>query len=449
MRRTRKFGPVACFLLLVQFCHAWNDPNSCGDGSVEQPRATSTPAATPTASSTVPSAPGSESRSSSPTGGSSSGCDCSLKPTLVSSSEASSSFAASDVARQLYTRFQAGDEVDQMKLEAVPEAVQARLENVSLAFEDLPGLMQRAVLWDSGFAVTLDHRAVQLWTLDNRTMADIAVAADEFEAAGCEALSCTASNGGDVEMYATCSQGPAQMLAASKCVVEAFESDQSSTATTLWSTGDNASTIQDIRAVKSAGTTACGCEYTVYSVQTATSDEQTTSTDECPDGEWSGSLAIPCYGNNSVPDSAKARMTTPKGTDWMTGWILEHGKPSTTSESSGSLSRGSTSMISESSGPSKGSASSATTESGGGSGGGFSLWWLLLILLIILLLIIATIVACRHCHRLSRFNSPPDNTTYIFVGGRMWAVEDESHARGAGYWLRFANWCRKTFNFFE
>ncbi|KAG1697962.1 hypothetical protein DVH05_015446 [Phytophthora capsici] len=317
-----------------------------------------------------------------------------------------------------------------MQLKSVPAAVQARLENVSLEFQDLPGLMQRAVLWDSGFVVTQDNQAVQVWTLDGSTMADIAVTASEFEATGCQTLSCTESSGGEVQLYATCSQGPVQMLSASKCIVEEFESDISSNNGTMWSTGGNSSSIPDIRVVTNSGTTECGCEYSIYSIQAAISNEPTT-TGECPVGDWAASLSIPCYGYTSIPDSLKPQLTRPNGSDWVTDWILEYGESSTTSESSG-----------------QGSAS-ATTESGKESGGSFSLWWLLLILLIVLLLIVAAIVACKHCHRLSRFRSPPDNTTYIFVGGRMWAVQDESPSRGAGYWLRFANWCRKTFNFFE
>ncbi|OWZ24210.1 Protein kinase [Phytophthora megakarya] len=341
----------------------------------------------------------------------------------ISASESSDSSVvngASDITQLLYDRYQAGEELDQLVLKAVPEAVETRLNNLSLKFEDLPGLMQRAVLWDTGFVVTSDNQAVQMWTLDDRAVADIAVSADEFEAAGCEALSCTPSNGSVVQMYSTCSKGPIQMLAASKCVVEAFASDGSSNAT-MWSTAGDSSLVRDIQVVKQAGRTECGCDYTIYSIHTTTSADQFSTTGECPVGDWSGSLVIPCYSNDSIPDSAKSRTTTPNGTEWVTRWIRGHGNSSTSgsSESHGSA--------------------SATTEAAKDDGGGFSLWWLLLILLIILLLIIATIVACRHCHRLSRFTSPPDNTTYIFVGGRMWAVEEENNSRGAGYWFRFAN----------
>lgn len=448
MKRTpRKLIVLTYLLLLAQFCHGWSHPNSCGDGPQERQRASSTPSSYPSSPLAPSSASGSTSKSSvsSSFSSSSSGgednsrtCVCSRLQTLVAVSSVStarvsmSNGTASDIVQQLYNHYQAGDDVDQTVLRVVPEAVQARLEYLSVTFEDLPGLIQRAVLWDSGFAVTSDNHAIRIWTIDNRSMADLAVSVDEFKAAGCEALSCTQSNGEVAQMYSTCSQGPFQMLAASKCVVEAFESDEESNAT-MWSTGGDSSSIPGIRVVKNSGLSECGCEYTVYSIHTGTSSEGMSTAAKCTVGDWSGSLVIPCYGNDSVPDSITPRITTPQETDWVTGWILEHGKSSTTSGSSGLPSQ---------------SSASATTETEKENGGGFSLWWLLLILLIILLLIIATIVACRHCHRLSHFNAPPDNTTYIFVGGRMWVVEDETHGRGAGYWLRFAIWCRKTFNFF-
>jgi hypothetical protein len=439
MKRARwPIKVLACFLLVVQFCHGWKSTSSCGEGTEETPHNRPTSPifqGSPTTPSTSTSTSTSRSLSSSGSTDGSDSCECSSPATLVpisSSADATSgSFedTASDIARQLYDRYNAGDQVERTTLNAVPEAVRTRLANLSLTFEDLPGLMQRAVLWDSGFAVSSNGSVLQVWTLHGRSMAEIAVSADEFNSTGCEAMSCTQENS-EVAQYSTCRQGPVQMLAASTCIVEAFDSSENSNET-MWAAGSDSSSIPEIRVVRSSGTTSCGCEYTVYSIHTASLSEQDSATTECPPA---ASLTIPCYGNDSIPDSIKARATVPTGSDWVTGWILEHFRSSATSESSGSASQGSP---------------STTTETGKEDGGGFSLWWLLLILLILLLLIIATIVACRHCHRLSRFNSPPDNTTYIFVGGRMWAVEDESHGRGAGYWLRFANWCRKTFNFFE
>ncbi|KAJ8528680.1 hypothetical protein ON010_g14649 [Phytophthora cinnamomi] len=363
--------------------------------------------------------------------GSPSACDCSPPPTLVSATgiaaaEGSNSLAfagtASDIAQWLYKFYEAGDEVDQIAREVVPGAVKSRLDNLSVNFEELPGLLQRAVLWDSGFALASGHRAVQVWTLDNRTMADIAISVDELNTAGCEALVCTDSNGEAVQIYETCRHGPVDVLAVSKCVVEVFESDGSSSST-VWATGGSSTVIPDIRVVKTVDMTSCGCNFTVYLIHTTASEDQPSATGECPAGQWAGSLVIPCFGNDTVPDSVRDRITTPKGSDWVTKWISEHRKLVPISHSSGAPSH-----------------ASATTDVGKEGGSGISWWWLLIILLIILLVIIATIAACRHWHRLSRFNSPPDSSTYIFVGGRMWAVEDENHGRGAGYWLRLTNW---------
>ncbi|KAE9351314.1 hypothetical protein PF008_g6001 [Phytophthora fragariae] len=438
---------VALTSLLVQNCSAWDNPSSCGGGSppTTSPAWSSSVESSSSGSQLTPIPSSSASSSSSSEDESASMCACSLPPTLVSATsvartsaaEGSSSFTfdgtTSDLAQQLHDRYAAGDEVDELALEAVPDAVQSRLHSLSTNFEELPGLLQRAVLWDSGFAVTSDDRAMQVWTLDNRTMADIAISVEKFNASGCEALTCFDSNGETARIYGACPHSPIDLLAVSKCVVEEFES-YSNSERTVWSTGGSSAIVPDIRVLKNAGITSCGCNYTVYLIHTTPSVEDPSTSGECPVHQWSGSLVIPCYGNDTVPDSVRDRITTPKGSDWVTKWILEHGELVPASQSSAAPPRGS---------------ASTTTEVSGGGGGELSWWWLLIILLIVLLVIIATIAACRHCHRLSRFNSPPDNTTYVFVGGRMWAVEDESHGRGAAYWLRFANWCRKTFNFFD
>ncbi|GMF30918.1 unnamed protein product [Phytophthora fragariaefolia] len=430
---------LVCTLLLIQLSRAWNEPSSCGDGPEE---------ALPTASRSSSPAPASSSGSESslPSTSSSNGddkssdaCDCSYPLSLVSASsvartsgdEGSTSFTfdgtTSDIAQQLYNRYASGDQVAQMTLETVPGPVQSRLHNLSTNFEDLPGLLQRAILWDSGFAFTPDGRVVRVWTLDNRTMADIAISSEDLTSAGCEALVCADSNGETSRIYKTCRHSPIDLLAASKCVVDSFKSDEILNGS-VWSTGGSSTMIPEIHVIKNDGITSGGCKYTIYSIHTAQLSNMSSMASGCPAGQRVGSLTIPCYGNDTIPDSLRGRITTPSGSDWVTRWILQR------KESFSSSSQDST---------------STTTEEGKGGGMGFSWWWLLIILLVIVLLIIATIAACHHCHRLSRFTSPPDNTTYIFVGGRIWAVEDETHGRGAGYWLRFVNWCRKTFNFFE
>ncbi|RLN90429.1 hypothetical protein BBJ28_00004523 [Nothophytophthora sp. Chile5] len=218
-------------------------------------------------------------------------CDCSLVSTLESASSISESGGSdvtgpfsfdgstSDIAQQLYLRYQAGDEIDQLSLETVPEAVRARLDNTSVTFEDLPGLMQRAVVWDTGFVIAPDNRAVQVWTLGNRSMADISVSAEQFSSAGCVALSCTQTNDETAQIYANCSSGPAELLKASKCVVKSFESDHNSNET-LWSAGGDPTVIPDIRVAKNSGVNDCGCEYEVYAIHTLSASDEPGPGDE-------------------------------------------------------------------------------------------------------------------------------------------------------------------------
>ncbi|ETK84718.1 hypothetical protein L915_10347 [Phytophthora nicotianae] len=78
--------------------------------------------------------------------------------TSIPSSSSSSSFVFdgtnSDIARQLLIRHQAGDVAEQVNLTSIPTAVLDRLIPLNIDFDGLPGLVQRTVLWDIGFAIS-------------------------------------------------------------------------------------------------------------------------------------------------------------------------------------------------------------------------------------------------------------------------------------------------------
>ncbi|EEY67483.1 protein kinase, putative [Phytophthora infestans T30-4] len=97
----------------------------------------------------------------------------------------------SDLARQLYLRAKAGGSEQKYSGLVLPGAIQRRLEDVDLEWDDLPGIGQRALLWDSGFGVTVDNRVVQIWTLGGHSMSDLAVPLDQFRAVECEETNCT------------------------------------------------------------------------------------------------------------------------------------------------------------------------------------------------------------------------------------------------------------------
>lgn len=92
-----------------------------------------------------------------------------------------------------------------------PQVISDRLELHQLQFETLPGLLQRAVLWDAGLLGSGgdDEKLVQIWTRCDSSMADIAIRPQEFAqvltASSCELSTCSAREGQSTAFIATCS----------------------------------------------------------------------------------------------------------------------------------------------------------------------------------------------------------------------------------------------------
>ncbi|RLN55038.1 hypothetical protein BBJ29_006556 [Phytophthora kernoviae] len=97
----------------------------------------------------------------------------------------------SDLARQLYFRAKANQSAAQFVHLTVPPAVQNRLDDLHLQWDQLPGIAQRALLWDSGFAVTPQNDVVQIWTLGGYSLTDLAVPLTQFRTVGCLEMNCT------------------------------------------------------------------------------------------------------------------------------------------------------------------------------------------------------------------------------------------------------------------
>ncbi|EGZ11211.1 hypothetical protein PHYSODRAFT_520857, partial [Phytophthora sojae] len=122
--------------------------------------------------------------------------------------------STSDIARQLYLRHAAGETVDPVRPNTVPAAVTARLAPLNVSYEDLPGMLQRALLWDSGYVISPDNDAVQIWTLGGRSMANLAVSKVEYFTTGCTALWCGQPDNTTYNANEFCSG--TQMLTAAK-----------------------------------------------------------------------------------------------------------------------------------------------------------------------------------------------------------------------------------------
>ncbi|KAE8895692.1 hypothetical protein PF007_g14437 [Phytophthora fragariae] len=246
------------------------------------------------------------------------------QPTPLRGLEATSSFVFdgtnSDIAQQLYDRHKAGDTDAKVSISSVPAAVSERLDPLSVSFDDLPGLVQRAVLWDSGFALSPDDDPVQIWTMADYTMADLAVPRAQVSGEGCTFKNCSQPN--DVTAYYTLICSGDQMLNVSRCVADTFEdSAATSYLGSMWSVGGDPDMAPQIRLRDHAWEDPISKDsYSVYAVHTV-SNADDPAWNVCPADDGYAALTVPCHRRDEYTDVEMAAMTKPTGSAWVTTWL--------------------------------------------------------------------------------------------------------------------------------
>ncbi|KAL3660799.1 hypothetical protein V7S43_014201 [Phytophthora oleae] len=245
---------------------------------------------------------------------------------LGSSSSSDASFVFdgtnSNISRQLHVRYQDGEVGDKIQLTSVPTAVKNRLEPLHISFDSLPGLVQLAVLWDSGFAISPGNDPVQIWTIDNFTMDDIAVPKAEVSGAGCDFKDCPQPN--DVTAFYTLICSGTQMLSVSRCVVDNFRDDAAAGFLgAMWSRGGKPNMAPLIRLREHTWKDPeSNDSFSLYAVHTVP-DSLDATWGQCPPGDGYASLTVPCYRRDNITEEMAAMMTTPQGTEWVTTWLEE------------------------------------------------------------------------------------------------------------------------------
>ncbi|KAE8895624.1 hypothetical protein PF005_g17526 [Phytophthora fragariae] len=216
----------------------------------------------------------------------------------------------SDLARQLFFRAKAGDSAAQFKNFSIPSAVQDRLNKLELDWSKLPGIAQRALLWDLGFGITKDNSPVQIWTLNGHSMADLAVPLPQFQAAGCTEKVC--EQPGNTTSFSNLWCGGAQMLKVARCVVEDFADDDEIHAA-MWVTGGNPAEVPTLRVRKHEWKDKRdGNSYVVFAVHTLELADEP-SWNSCAlatQNDGYGSLVLPCYTTGNITDGPKQRPQT-------------------------------------------------------------------------------------------------------------------------------------------
>ncbi|KAL4094867.1 hypothetical protein PRIC1_010518 [Phytophthora ramorum] len=231
----------------------------------------------------------------------------------------------SDIARQLYIRHNAGDSGDQVELTSVPPAVIKRLDPLNIDFASLPGLVQRAVLWDTGFAIAAGNLPVQIYPKKDRTMASINVQMYEVFNVQCKTTNCTQPNGEQTYYSFTCTGY--QMLNTSHCVIDVFNDTGSTNYLgNMWAAGGDPDLVPEIELrdhtwTENIAVFGGDTFFSVYVVHTVA------SRDEAPWGEclpkgYGSPLSVPCHRRDQFSDEYMAANTTvPEGSAWVTTWL--------------------------------------------------------------------------------------------------------------------------------
>lgn len=264
---------------------------------------------------------------------------------------------SSDFTQQFYQRYLALGNNGQASIsklvlpEPLPREVQDRLADASLQFDDLPALLQRALVWDSGYTLSANSSTLTaVYVKCGLSMGDIAVseaAMNQVSRSGnngsCTAQSCSfKSNSSETYRAFTCTDD--QMRTMTLCAVapdssasndSSSSSSSSSRLTPLWANGGDDSATPELSVSRHAWAND-GKTYVMYSINAAAAAAGTgeTSSSRCPD---TPSMVIPCVQYSPSPAASSSTNTGSafaKGADWcrprpgplVTSWLRQVAK---------------------------------------------------------------------------------------------------------------------------
>lgn len=240
----------------------------------------------------------------------------------------------SDLAQQFYARYAKGDGFNAMTVATadLPPTIQSRLEkNKATSFSELPGLLQLALVWDSGYVFDSKKKLLKVWTLGGRSMADIFVTKQEYESAKCSPQNCSQPNG--VMSYRSNICTGENMLKVVKCAAEMI-ADPGSVHAAMWATGSSPDAIPDMNLLDHSWEDASSkVQYQVYAIHTERG--QRVSYEDCPAANVYDAIVVPCYPEAKMNDTMRAKMLEPKTSAWVDTWLAAFPKKNSSASTAG------------------------------------------------------------------------------------------------------------------
>lgn len=151
----------------------------------------------------------------------------------------------SDLAQQYYHLWLAGADVPLLNAfndGGLPAEIDSVLHKNDLYWYQLPGLLQRALLWDRGFAIALDGSISPIYTRCGRSMAQILVPRKAYERIGCTPKPCSVSTGELFYRHKWCDGD--QAAAISLCATAV--NSQPQTHAGMWGEGADADAVPEV-----------------------------------------------------------------------------------------------------------------------------------------------------------------------------------------------------------
>ncbi|KAE8968378.1 hypothetical protein PF011_g27204 [Phytophthora fragariae] len=227
----------------------------------------------------------------------------------------------SDFAQQFYVLYtELGDttQLTDVKADALPSELQTELSANSLTWSDLPGLLQRAFLWDAGYVLTPAHALAKVYTRCGRSMAELVVPPKAFERAGCQLRECVLPDGTGFHRSFNCKA--AQLSRVVQCAVDAADDNSAPAYAAVWGDGGEDDTLPEVTVQRHAyltnGDDAPNLMFALHMTDYEVSYTQ------CP---LTPAMVIPCAPYNLVNQS---RFCAPEPGDvastWLTKYAADH-----------------------------------------------------------------------------------------------------------------------------
>ncbi|KAJ0392018.1 hypothetical protein P43SY_001026 [Pythium insidiosum] len=229
--------------------------------------------------------------------------------------------SSSDLAQQFYALYKAGKE--SVKLGVMPKReIVSRLDALNLSFHELPGLLQRAVVWDTGYVFNTYGDLVKVNTKIGHGMSEIAITREKFDAQGCKTQNCSTPEGARWQKNGECNGN--QMASVALCSIDELGDDQDC-GLSMWSTGGDPKRVPEMIAYRHKWLDN-GVTYNVYAIHTRTmADSPVYGTcDRRKDGKvGTGSLVIPCVPKKQLDPMKLTNFGPPVHSDLVNAWLKE------------------------------------------------------------------------------------------------------------------------------